>query len=136
MSRCVVGKMACRVIERASSACGEVARAAAGTIGYSINVTSSESEVTLRAVQDTPADLGRTLFGRSDLMKRSPKRRRVCQENPPQAFTEGSRWVRNSTPSPRLQWQIVSATKMFAASRELPRLIQRVLQTLHRLAGG
>ena len=89
MSRCVVGKMACRVIERASSACGEVARAAAGTIGYSINVTSSESEVTLRAVQDTPADLCRTLFGRSDLMKRSPKRRRVCQENPPQAFTPG-----------------------------------------------
>jgi hypothetical protein len=29
--------MACRVIERASSACWEVARAAAGTIGYNIN---------------------------------------------------------------------------------------------------
>jgi hypothetical protein len=52
-------------------------------------VTSSESEITVRAVRDTPADLGRTLFGRSDLMKRSRKRRRCAQktENPPQAFT-------------------------------------------------
>ena len=87
--------MACRVIERASSACGEVARAAAGTIEY--NCDGYRPSVTVRAVQDTPADLERTLFGRSDL-KRSRKRRRVCPENPPHSLHRGLP-IRTSTPA-------------------------------------
>lgn len=120
--------MACRVIERASSACGEVARAAAGTIEYSINNCDGyRPSVTVRAVQDTPADLERTLFGRSDL-KRSRKRRRVCPENPPQS-------VHRELPlGPELdsvaQTAVANSQRNENVPRELPRLIQRVLQSL------
>ena len=119
--------MACRVIERASSACGEVARAAAGTIEYSINNCDGyRPRVTVRAVQDTPADLERTLFGRSDL-KRSRKRRRVCPENPPHSLHRGLPL------GPELDSGADCSGKQSAApkcSRELPRSIQRVLQSL------
>lgn len=121
--------MACRVIERASSACGEVARAAAGTIGYNITkvtIVTSECHSSRgpRQPRGSWPHAVRTL--RSETLSETP----TGVPRKPAAISSQRAAVGSGTRLRRPDCSGKQSARVENVPRELPRLIQRVLQSL------